>query len=49
VLIKVTKGQAPTTDLNEVQIDGDIAKFESSARAVLDESGPQKLSACPHR
>ena len=49
VLIKVTKGQAPTTDLNQVQIDSDVAKFESSARAVLAESGPQKLSACAHR
>ncbi len=49
VLIKVTRGRAPTTDLNQVQIDSDIAKFERSARAVLDESGPQKLSACRHR
>ncbi len=48
VLIKVTKGQAPSSDLNQTQIDDDVARFESSARAVLGEHGPQKLSACPH-
>jgi hypothetical protein len=49
VLIKVTRGKAPTTDLNQVQIDSDVTRFESSARAVLEENGPQKLSACPHQ
>ena len=48
VLIKVTKGKAPPSDLNQTQIDNDVAKFETSARAVLNEGGPQKLSACPH-
>jgi hypothetical protein len=49
LLIKVTNGKAPTSDLNQTQIDNDITKFESTASAVLDEHGPQKLSACPHQ
>ena len=49
VLIKVTRRQAPTTDLNQVQIDSDVNRFATAARAILDENGPQKLSACPHR
>ncbi len=48
VLIKVTNGEAPSSDLNQIQIDDDVASFESSARAVLAEHGPQKLTACPH-
>ena len=48
VVIKVTKGQAPSSDLNQTQIDADVTRFESTARAVLDERGPQKLGACPH-
>jgi hypothetical protein len=49
VLIKVTKGQAPPSDLNQIQTDNDVARFESTARAVLAETGPQKLSACPRQ
>jgi hypothetical protein len=49
LLIKVTRGRAPTSDLNQTQIDENITKFESTASAVLDEHGPQKLSACPHQ
>jgi hypothetical protein len=49
LLIRVTRGKAPTSDLNQTQIDNDITKFESTAGAVLNEHGPQKLSACPHR
>ena len=49
ILIKVTTGHAPTSDLNQTQIDADVTRFESSARALLEERSPQKLSACPHR
>ena len=49
LLIKVTRGKAPTSALNQTQIDNDITKFERTASAVLDEHGPQKLSACPHQ
>lgn len=49
VLIKVTKGQLPSTDFNQVQIDSDVTRFESSAQAVLNESGPQRLAACAHQ
>ncbi len=49
VLIRVTNGQAPPSDLNQTQIDTDVTRFESSARALLEERAPQKLATCPHR
>jgi len=48
LLIRITNGKAPASDLNQTKVDNDITRFESTAQAVLDEHGPQKLSACPH-
>lgn len=49
LLIRVTDGKAAPSELNQNQIDNDVSRFESSARSVLNEHGPQKLSACPHQ
>jgi len=48
VLTKVTRGQAPSSDLNPVQLEDDARAFEVAAKAVLTTGGPDKLSVCPH-
>lgn len=49
LLIKVTRGQAPAGQLNQVLMDNDVSRFERSGRAVLEQRSPRKLSVCPHR
>lgn len=49
LLIRVTRGRAPSSAFNKARIDRDVRRFETSATAVLAARGPQTLSACPHR
>lgn len=49
LLTKVSRGQAPPSKITAVQLDDDAASFEEASRAFLNESGPQKLSVCPHQ
>lgn len=48
LLIKVTRGQTPTSELDQTGLNRDVSSFEHTGKAVLAETSPQKLSACPH-
>jgi hypothetical protein len=47
-LSKASHGQAPPTKVTAVQIEDDAAAFAEATKAFLGETGPQKLSVCPH-
>ncbi len=49
LLTKVSRGQAPASDVNATQVVDDASAFEQSARAWLNQKSPQNLSVCAHQ
>jgi hypothetical protein len=49
LLVKVTKGQAPASAVNQTRLYTDSRQFETSFHALATANTPQKLSACPHQ
>jgi hypothetical protein len=49
LLTKISRGQAPTSDVNGTQVVDDATAFDESAKTFLNESSPQKLSVCHHQ
>lgn len=49
LISKVSAGQVPASQINEVQIDKDAKAFGQTGQAVYNAKRPQKLSVCPHQ
>jgi hypothetical protein len=49
LLTKVGRGQAPASDVSTQQIVDDATDFDTSAKTLLSQSSPQKLSVCSHQ
>jgi hypothetical protein len=45
----VSRGQAPPSKVNDVQLEDDAASFAEASKVFLNSNGPQKLSVCPHQ
>lgn len=49
LITKVSNGQAPSSAINEAQIEADATAFARAAKAFAALHRPQKLSVCPHQ
>lgn len=49
LLTKVSRGQAPTSQLNNNQLEDDARGFDAASKKFLNDNGPQKLSVCAHQ
>jgi hypothetical protein len=49
LITKVANGQAPSSSINEAQIEADATAFSNAAKAFSALHRPQKLSVCPHQ
>jgi hypothetical protein len=49
LITKVSNGQAPSSAIDEAQIEADATAFDNAAKAFAAIHRPQKLSVCPHQ